>query len=154
MLAAKSLLPISTSPMRNPDECEKPFHVFVYGTLRRGQSNDITLLEPAPEFVAEASVGGVLYCMGWYPGLVLSREGEVRGEVYRIDALLERELDQIEGLLPEPTGEYFKRTITVAAGGQNLECLLYEVNPSFLEGGMEKLAEGDWCLFHAARFAK
>ena len=42
---------------------EKPAkerHVFVYGTLRRGQANDITRLRPVPRWVGEGRVRGTL----------------------------------------------------------------------------------------------
>ena len=65
-------------------------HVFVYGTLRRGEQRDINLLTPAPRWLGSASVEGVLYDLGEYPGLVLGREPvpgqtKVKGEVYEID---------------------------------------------------------------------
>ena len=70
-------------------------YVFVYGTLRRGGSNDINRLAPAPVWVGEASIAGTLYDFGRYPGVVLGGEGRVVGEVYGIDASLERVLDEI-----------------------------------------------------------
>ncbi len=35
-------------------------HVFVYGTLRRGEVNDITRLQPAPHYIGPARVQGGL----------------------------------------------------------------------------------------------
>ena len=46
-------------------------YVFVYGTLRRGGSNDITRLVPSPRWVGTAQVAGQMYNLGAYPGLVL-----------------------------------------------------------------------------------
>ena len=48
-------------------------HVFVYGTLRRGGSNDITRLAPAPRFVGSAQLAGQMYDLGAYPGLILGK---------------------------------------------------------------------------------
>lgn len=125
-------------------------HVFVYGTLRRGQVNDITRLHPAPVWVGESSVLGTLYDLGAYPGVVLGGTSSVRGEVYAIRAALEQRLDEIEGLYPKHTGEYRKRGLTLPVrltGGsvRNIECLCYEINPAHL-GAASVIASGDWLL--------
>ena len=57
--------------------------VFVYGTLRRGDDNDITRLLPAPRLVGHAHVAGTLHHLGAYPGIVLGGPGRVLGEVVR-----------------------------------------------------------------------
>lgn len=126
-------------------------HVFAYGTLRRGEVNDINLLEPPPTYVGHAEIEGTLYCLGWYPGLTVQRGATVQGEVYRVSPALERRLDEIEGLLPEPTGEYSKamRQVRMASGGA-LECVVYEINPSVLREPREVIPHGDWCVFSAA----
>ncbi|SFD54053.1 gamma-glutamylcyclotransferase family protein [Paracidovorax konjaci] len=127
-------------------------HVFVYGTLRRGGSNDITALSPAPLYLGTAAVVGVLYDLGAYPGIALSgpaSEGEgsvpVLGEVYAITSELEQRLDQIEEIWPEPSGEYVKRevTVTLKEEGTVLSCLVYEINPVILRGA-PRLMHGDW----------
>jgi len=124
-------------------DAEQARHVFVYGTLRRGEANDINRLSPAPIFVADASLAGTLYPMGWYPGLVLGGSSQVVGEIYRITPQLEEQLDLIEGLLPEPTGEYSKTDVRVEVSGTALDCFVYEIAPA-LVGHLEPLAGGDW----------
>ena len=133
-------------------------HVFVYGTLRRGEQRDINLLKPAPRWVGRASVEGVLYDLGDYPGLVLGidqhpGEKNVRGEVYEINAELERLLDEIEGVAPRPNGEYAKRELLVqltSAGtsdesrlGHAVPCLVYEVTQERV-AGRAVISGGDW----------
>jgi gamma-glutamylcyclotransferase (GGCT)/AIG2-like uncharacterized protein YtfP len=120
-----------------------PLHVFVYGTLRKGQANDITLLSPLPSYVGTGTTAGDLYQLGWYPGLVLGGEGRVVGEVYRITKQLERRLDEIEEIWPEPTNEYFKRLIPVEVDGALLECIVYEINPERI-AGKPLIPGGDW----------
>ena len=88
-------------------------HVFVYGTLRQGDDNDITQLTPAPQWIAPATLAGAMYHLGAYPGVVLGGEGTVQGEVYAITPELERQLDEIEELYPQQKDEYFKRMVTV-----------------------------------------
>jgi gamma-glutamylcyclotransferase (GGCT)/AIG2-like uncharacterized protein YtfP len=123
--------------------------VFVYGTLRRGDVRDITRLSPAPRFVGLASVPGVLYHLGRYPGVILGGAGHVLGEVYAISPALEYQLDIIEGVLPQPNGEYFKRELAVSLSEGHspdtsvLSCLLYEINPAHT-AGRQVIASGDW----------
>ncbi|OOG35908.1 gamma-glutamylcyclotransferase [Polaromonas sp. A23] len=125
-------------------------HVFVYGTLRRGDVRDITRLRPEPRFIGMASVAGALYDLGPYPGVVLGGPGRVVGEVYAISPDLESQLDAIEEVWPQQTGEYSKRQVSAvlneaaAPGGEMaLQCLVYEINP-LRTAGKRLIASGDW----------
>ncbi len=125
-------------------------HVFVYGTLRRGDVRDITRLRPAPQFVGMASVAGVLYDLGSYPGVVLGGPTRVTGEVYAISAELERQLDVIEEVWPQQTGEYRKQVARgrlgqapASSGAVELDCLVYEINPA-RTAGQPVIGGGDW----------
>ncbi|HOB66763.1 gamma-glutamylcyclotransferase family protein [Ottowia sp.] len=125
-------------------------HVFVYGTLRRGEANDITRLRPAPAFVGTAQVAGTLYDLGAYPGVVLGGASVVHGEVYAIQPALERRLDEIECVYPEQTNEYFKRDIAVSVclpggGRRETRCICYEYNPTRL-GDARVIDAGDWVV--------
>jgi len=119
-------------------------YVFVYGTLRKGDDNDITRLQPATRYIGEGFTAGTMYHLGRYPGVVLGGSGEVRGEVYAITPELEVILDEIESIYPQQSDEYFKRAIRVAVQGQVLDCLVYEINPRYAEG-KPVMAGGDWC---------
>jgi gamma-glutamylcyclotransferase (GGCT)/AIG2-like uncharacterized protein YtfP len=118
-------------------------HVFVYGTLRRGDDNDITRLLPAPRFIGPASIAGTMYHLGAYPGVVLGGAGRVIGEVYAITTELERKLDEIEDLYPQQSDEYVKRVIPVVVQERTLPCIVYEINPRYTTG-RRTLAGGDW----------
>lgn len=126
-------------------------HVFVYGTLRRGGDNDITRLHPAPVWVGTATIKGVLYDLGRYPGVVVGDEesvdgvGDVVGEVYAITPALERVLDEIEELYPQQTQEYAKRELAVSVNGRSLQCLVYEIALDRVQG-KPRLVSGDWML--------
>ena len=126
-------------------------HVFVYGTLRRGQSNDITRLSPAPRFVGVGEVAGTMFDLGPYPGVLLGTsakeggQGTVVGEVYAISTTLEVVLDAIEEVYPQATGEYTKRSIHVLAAGRSWECIVYEINP-LRTAGLPVVASGDWVI--------
>lgn len=118
-------------------------HVFVYGTLRRGGSNDITRLRPAPRWVGAAQVAGALFHLGAYPGMTLGGPSLVQGEVYEMAPELEAVLDEIEGLGATPGDEYVKREIVVDVAGQAVPCLVYEINPRYAAGA-PRIAGGDW----------
>jgi gamma-glutamylcyclotransferase (GGCT)/AIG2-like uncharacterized protein YtfP len=133
-------------PMLSP----VPRRVFVYGTLRRGDVRDITRLHPAPLFVGMGSVAGVLYDLGPYPGMVLGGSSRVTGEVYAISAELERQLDVIEEVWPQRTGEYSKQEVRVQLyrSGKvpdilELDCLVYEISLA-RAAGKPVIASGDW----------
>jgi gamma-glutamylcyclotransferase (GGCT)/AIG2-like uncharacterized protein YtfP len=136
-------------------------HVFVYGTLREGEQRDINRLVPRPRWMGSAFVSGVLYDLGDYPGLMLARDegGDqtlIRGEVYEITAELERLLDEIEGVAPQPNGEYVKSEVMVVPlqhGAENyseptpaLVCLVYEVTPHRAVA-CRVIEGGDWVAF-------
>lgn len=118
--------------------------VFVYGTLRRGGSNDITLMHPAPRWLGSTRVAGQLFHLGAYPGMLLGGAGDVLGEVYAISHALEEQLDVIEGLGgPDPHDEYVRREIDVTLPAGVLRCLVYEINLRRLADAPQ-IAHGDW----------
>ena len=102
-------------------------YVFVYGTLRQGQERDINRLLPAPLFMSNGQINGTLYDLGSYPGVRLGGALWVLGEVYQITPELERQLDEIEEVWPQQTGEYARCEVLVQCAGQALVCLVYEV---------------------------
>lgn len=120
-------------------------HVFVYGTLRRGEANDINRLQPAPRFVGSARLHGDLFHLGRYPGVILGGPGWVQGEVYVITPALERQLDAIEEVYLQRTDEYIKREVPVQVGLRLIPCLVYEINPRYT-AGRPRIAGGDWVV--------
>lgn len=94
----------------------------MYGTLRKACAHEMhRVLEGALRFVGMATVPGVLYDLGTYPGLVTARDDGnlVKGELYvldpdRADATLAA-LDAYEGCAgadPEPH-EYRREVVRV-----------------------------------------
>jgi gamma-glutamylcyclotransferase (GGCT)/AIG2-like uncharacterized protein YtfP len=111
-------------------------HVFVYGTLRSGEANDIGRLEPRPRFLGFGVVEGDLFDFGPHPGLVLRDGGSpVLGEIYACDPELIRTLDEIELSYPERPGLYRQAHRDVACAGRAVRCLVYELT----DGGASSL---------------
>ena len=139
--------------LEDPSAAEPPLrHVFVYGTLRRGEQRDINRLLPAPVWVGSGHVRGTLYDLGSYPGLVPGAGGLVIGEIYQVTAALERLLDEIEEVWPQDSGEYTRSQVPVAllaasvGAAQEQVCLVYAVNPARTEG-KPLIASGDWVQY-------
>ena len=74
--------------------------LFVYGTLKRGQSNQHFLARQ--EFLGEAATMPLyrLYALGWHPGMVLDVENglEVKGELWAVDDGALAKIDEYEGV--------------------------------------------------------
>ena len=118
-------------------------HVFVYGTLRKGDSNDITKLTPAPVYIGNSIIKGNMYHLGGYPGVILGGSGHIMGEVYAITEPLERLLDGIESEYPAQANEYAKRELTIVMDEQSLVCIVYEINTTYIKD-KPQIMSGDW----------
>jgi gamma-glutamylcyclotransferase (GGCT)/AIG2-like uncharacterized protein YtfP len=73
--------------------------LFLYGTLKSGQSNHEKLA--GQEFLGEATTLPLyrLFGLGWHPGLVQSEQGvEVQGELWQVDHATLKALDEYEGV--------------------------------------------------------
>ena len=132
-----------TDTQADPKAPQTGRYVFVYGTLRGGEERDINRLSPAPIFIGNSQIKGTLYQLGSYPGLRLGGEQAVQGEVYQITLGLERQLDVIESVLPQPTGEYERREVVVQCTGLELACLVYEASAQAVLG-KALIVSGDW----------
>ena len=66
-----------------PDEAEKPDLVFVYGTLRPGLAAATRHLVDDLEQVGSATVRGLLFDLGNYPGMIAG-DGVVYGDLLRL----------------------------------------------------------------------
>lgn len=117
--------------------------VFVYGTLRKGDSNDITKLIPTPIYIGKSTISGNMYHLGSYPGVTLGGENVIIGEIYAITEALEIMLDSIESEFPAQADEYAKRDVQVMINQQPLDCIVYEINPVYIQG-KPPIASGDW----------
>ena len=96
-----------------------PIPLFVYGTLKGRTSRQRHRLLRGARFVGGATISGVLYDLGRYPGLVrTSRNGRrVTGELYALPddsaRRMLRALDRYEG------SEYTRRRVFVRLSNGN-----------------------------------
>ncbi|CAB3765677.1 gamma-glutamylcyclotransferase family protein [Paraburkholderia solisilvae] len=131
-------------------------YVFVYGTLRAGEVNDIGQAAArsalaTPTLIGEASVRGRLFDFGDYPGLVPDNGGvHVKGDVYQIDERLVPVLDQIEEVYPGEAGLFMQHEVTVHVDGKAISCIYYPVQRDAVRG-LPEIGSGDWVAYRRAR---
>lgn len=139
-----------------PENAGSYLNVFVYGTLRAGESNDIAraaarhrIAEPLR--LGQATVRGRLIDFGAYPGLIADPAGmPVLGEVYRIAPALVPVLDEIEEIVPGRAGMFLRRALRVDIEGRQLDAFYYPIDASFAAGGIPTDAN-DWIAYRKAR---
>jgi gamma-glutamylcyclotransferase (GGCT)/AIG2-like uncharacterized protein YtfP len=113
--------------------------VFVYGTLRSGSARAMSIRFPGSKFIAEAKVGGSLYDLGAYPGLLLNESNSlVIGEVYEVDDEILNELDDFEA-----ASNYRRKQVEISLGTHSRTCWIYEPNPEFYSL-RTLITSGDW----------
>ncbi|WP_028224673.1 gamma-glutamylcyclotransferase family protein [Paraburkholderia ferrariae] len=131
-------------------------YVFVYGTLRAGEINDIHAAAERyaiarPRLVGRATVAGRLFDFGRYPGMVADAGASgVVGEVYEIDDALVAVLDEIEQVYPGVDGLFMAKQVSVEVDGQHVACLFYPVAHEAVHGRPE-IRGGDWIAHRLSR---
>ncbi len=128
---------------------ERKMNLFVYGTLRRGMSNGF-YLKDAKLVAPIAWTEGKLYDTGHgYPGLV-SGKGKVYGEVYRIDKVQLKYMDDLEDYHGpgHPQNLYERKVKRIATiRGFVWAYLYYYRNKEELIKNGTFIPGGDWCRY-------
>ena len=92
--------------------------LFVYGSLKAGFGNNRHLGES--KFIGtDKFKGGVMYSLGYYPGVV-DGNGVIHGEVYRISSKTLDRLDRLEG---HPN--FYERRAVKLESGKNAMMYFY-----------------------------
>ncbi|HVE06852.1 MAG TPA: gamma-glutamylcyclotransferase family protein [Paraburkholderia sp.] len=131
-------------------------YVFVYGTLRAGEINDIGKAAARnalamPMLIGAATLRGRLFDFGNYPGFVPDDDGiHVKGDVYQVDDKLVSVLDEIEEVYPGETGLFVQHKVSVAVDGATLDCLYYPVQADAVQG-LPEIGSGDWVAYRRSR---
>ncbi len=130
--------------------------VFVYGTLRAGEVNDLNAAArkhgiAAPTLLGTATIAGRLYDFGTYPGLVLDPQaGPAVGDIYEVPDALVPVLDEIEEIYPGQSSLFVSEEHTVLHEGQSVNCLLYPVAEAAVTG-LPPIESGDWVAYRKSR---
>jgi len=115
-----------------------PTHLFVYGTLMRGESRHRHLA--GSEFVADARTqpGYRLFHVDDYPALVMDPDTSITGELWLVSDGTLRVLDEIEGV---DEGLYARRTVRLQAPFESIAAETYVYLQSI--DGLPEI-HGDW----------
>lgn len=129
-------------------------YVFVYGTLRKGDSR-FGVLDDC-KCIAEVAFadGFKMLSLGGFPGIVPG-DGRIRGEVYEIDEEILGRLDSIEGFreddpkhslyLRQEIDAYYEDGGTIPGPtGCGGEILTYVFNEGRIRHEREVIESGDW----------
>lgn len=116
-------------------------HLFVYGSLRRNRSGASHPLLVGADHLGDATVQGTLYRVSWYPGLVLTGDGRVHGEVFALPP--ERAAAMIAAL-DEYEGTQYARDVAVVqlADGGTVPSSVYTYRGPTV--GLPTIASGDF----------
>lgn len=130
--------------------------VFVYGTLRAGEVNDLNTAAhrhgiAAPTLLGTGTIAGRLYDFGTYPGLVLDPTASPAvGDIYDVPEALLPVLDEIEEVYPGQASLFVREEQAVLHQGQPVDCLLYPVADAAVTG-LPCINSGDWVAYRKAR---
>lgn len=133
----------------------EPIVLAVYGTLRRGERNDVFLA--GSDLLGTGVVLGRLHEMPRselreyaYPALLLDARGRVIVELYRLpDEATLTEIDLLESFEPadEAASQYVRRSVSIVDGPIDL-AWTYVYNGPPGEVGVA-IADGDWVAYRA-----
>lgn len=135
-------------------------YVFVYGTLRAGEINDLAQAAarralPPARHLGAATVPGALVDFGDWPGLVPVRDGRrVRGDIYAVCPALLALMDEIEEYAPGRPGCFVRRPVLARPlappGAAAVACQSYPIDPAW-RGAAPDVAADDWIAYRQAR---
>ncbi|WP_179405273.1 gamma-glutamylcyclotransferase family protein [Burkholderia guangdongensis] len=131
-------------------------HVFVYGTLRAGEINDIGRAAArhgiaAPVLLGSVALAGELYDFGICPGMIAGAGGgRVWGDLYAIDDRLVPVLDEIERVYPGVDTLYQPVEMEVELNGLRYACFYYPIAPHAV-AGLPRIESGDWVRYRRDR---
>lgn len=131
-------------------------YVFIYGTLRSGEINDLEKLAERlglapPTRLGQAHTSGTLYDFGDWPGLVATDGGNaISGDVYAVDEALLAAMDAVEEYEPGQNTLFVRRDVRLEVDGQLLDCFFYPVDPAQL-GTAVPIEHTDWVAYRQSR---
>ncbi|WP_141433573.1 gamma-glutamylcyclotransferase [Bacillus sp. 03113] len=123
-------------------------HVFVYGTLRRGEKNHY-LMSGCTCIAEEAYIDGKLYDSRFgYPFLTTSSGIRVYGELYNVPIEKLPFLDELEDYTPNREDNLYERVVhPIYIGQATVQAYVYISNRPDLHGTL--IESGDWKQYNA-----
>lgn len=130
--------------------------VFLYGTLRRGEINDLERAAAraglaAPVAIGSARVPGTLVDFGDWPGLLPAAGGPgVLGELYQVGPELLALMDRIEEYTPGIPCCFARRDVMAQTENGPVACQYYPIDPAF-RGKAPDIDGDDWVAWRKRR---
>lgn len=122
--------------------------VFVYGTLRKHESNHHLLRDTACVDRKCWTEGELYDSHLGYPFLIPASDSRVYGEAYQIDDLQLEKLDQLEGYEGPGENNYYDRTEQlVHTDSESFQALVYILPVRKQPINMERIESGDWRVY-------
>ncbi|PGB79702.1 branched-chain alpha-keto acid dehydrogenase [Bacillus wiedmannii] len=121
-------------------------HVFVYGTLRKEQTN-AHFMQGAICIADGAWTYGKLFDTNeGYPAMICSNEDKVYGEVYEVNEVILQKLDELEEYTGNAETDLYDRiTQTVYVADRDIEAYVYIAqNKKMLK---KVIDSGDWLMY-------
>lgn len=131
---------------RQVKACRTRHLVFVYGSLRRGSTNAMSVRFPNSKYVGVATVKGRLFDLGDYPALQLDDDSTVCGEAYEVDDELLKVLDDFES-----SSDYYRKEVDVSINSQSRVAWIYLPSSDLKYSDDLLIASGDWVDFAKAK---
>ncbi|KFM99605.1 gamma-glutamylcyclotransferase [Bacillus clarus] len=121
-------------------------HVFVYGTLRKLQTN-AHYLQGATCIAEKAWTYGELFDTNeGYPAMICSNEEKVYGEVYEVNDEILQRLDELEEYTGNPETDLYDRiTQTIYFADKEIHAYVY--NAQDKEMLKKPIASGNWVYY-------
>ncbi len=103
-------------------------NLFVYGTLKSNFDNDFAkYLRGKATYMGQGKVFGRMYLLGWYPGIILDKDGyEIIGEVYHLSLQAEEVLAKLDDYEGVELGDYRRVLRTIFVNDLPIKCWVYE----------------------------
>lgn len=134
-------------------------YVFVYGTLRQGEINDLARAAeraglPAPRRAGPGRVRGRLVDFGDWPGLLPAAADArpILGELYLVTPELLALMDQIEEYTPHAPCCFVRADTQADTAGGVVACQYYPIDPAF-RGQAPDIDADDWVAYRLSRDA-
>ncbi|MFP3377280.1 gamma-glutamylcyclotransferase family protein [Bacillus sp. SIMBA_069] len=118
-------------------------HVFVYGTLRKEQTN-AHFMQGAICIADGAWTYGKLFDTNeGYPAMICSNEDKVYGEVYEVNEVVLQKLDELEEYTGNAESDLYDRiTETIYLGAREIRAFVYVAQDK--EMLKKVIISGDW----------
>jgi gamma-glutamylcyclotransferase (GGCT)/AIG2-like uncharacterized protein YtfP len=133
-----------------------PSGVFVYGSLKRGESNELLMRHASSR--VEASASGTLYNRrNGFPGMTLEGNDTIHGEYVTFSDMAQAlpRLDKLESYDPLAAQHHHYQRVTIqvhCADGQDQQAWAYVMSPQKVtQQGGQRLPDGVW---HGSRLQR